>query len=350
VTATVNPTRARAGSPRWCRCGTRLARDRTGERCGVCEAAYRERWAVPPQVPADFWTHPPLAGALAARHMGRVLREYRCHPRHGDIAVPQDVVGGWLRLTQAQISRVENGSAGKNLDWLAGVARTLRIPADRLWFHLDGGDGGDAAPVVATVAPRSTVAPRTPNDLIRRARLARRSPSGSGRVLSRQEVADAVNASVFATCGVRTCLDDHYIGSLERGVTRWPRAHVRAALRSVLGAATDAEIGLFVIKNTGRRAEVTAPPVPAQPPQTPDAVAPQTGAAYRSEVASEPPTLHLSLSAGASFTIAFSDTGPGGTPPVRLVVSTAEEPHEIDQPWAEGARVYSMAAWRGRRG
>jgi len=91
-----------------------------------------------------------------------------------------------------------------------------------------------------------------PNDLLRQARLALRSPSGSGRVLSRQELAEAVNASVYAQTGRCCHLDAGYIGKLERGETRWPLAHYRAGLRAALGADTDADLGLFVIYGTRR--------------------------------------------------------------------------------------------------
>ncbi|MGA8115466.1 MAG: transcriptional regulator, partial [Actinocatenispora sp.] len=55
--------------------------------------------------------------------------------------------------------------------------------------------------------------------LLRQARLSHRSPSGSGRPLSRQELADAVNAAVHAARGGRTAsaIDANYIGKLERG-------------------------------------------------------------------------------------------------------------------------------------
>ena len=110
------------------------------------------------------------------------------------------------------------------------------------------------------------IAPRVPNGLIRQARQARRSPSGSGRVWSRQEVAEAVNAFVFEQTGRRCCLDGRYIGQLERGEIRWPSTHYRAGLRAVLGAATDAEIGLFVIHGAGRPDQAPAEAgVPAAP-------------------------------------------------------------------------------------
>jgi hypothetical protein len=38
-------------------------------------------------------------------------------------------------------------------------------------------------------------------------------------------------------------LDDHLIGKWERGVVRYPIREYRAALRAVLGADTDAELG-----------------------------------------------------------------------------------------------------------
>jgi transcriptional regulator with XRE-family HTH domain len=63
--------------------------------------------------------------------------------------------------------------------------------------------------------------------------------------MSRQELAEAVNAHVYATTGRRARLDAGYIGKLERGEHRWPRADHRQGLRAVLGVATDAEIGMY---------------------------------------------------------------------------------------------------------
>jgi len=77
--------------------------------------------------------------------MGRVIRAYRCHPWHGTAPLPQEAVGRWLNVTQCQISRLENGSPRTNLDWLRFVARTLRIPAGRLWFTLNGQTVDDEA-------------------------------------------------------------------------------------------------------------------------------------------------------------------------------------------------------------
>jgi transcriptional regulator with XRE-family HTH domain len=68
--------------------------------------------------------------------------------------------------------------------------------------------------------------------------------------MSRQELAEAVNAHVGATSGRRAHLDAGYIGKLERGEYRWPRADHRQGLRAVLGAATDAEIGLYNMRRS----------------------------------------------------------------------------------------------------
>ncbi|WP_327032722.1 XRE family transcriptional regulator [Micromonospora ureilytica] len=120
------------------RCGGRLARDNDSGRCTPCQAAERDRLSAPPTVPASFWEHEPLRQALVDRHLGRVIRAYRCHPYHGRVALPQTVVAGWLGITQAQLSRVENGPALVHLDRLAHWAQLIGIPASCLWFSLPG--------------------------------------------------------------------------------------------------------------------------------------------------------------------------------------------------------------------
>ncbi|MER7419382.1 hypothetical protein ABT346_21805 [Micromonospora peucetia] len=89
-------------------------------------------------VPASFWEHEPVRRALTERHLGRVIRAYRCHPYHGRVALPQTVVAGWLGITQAQLSRVENGPPLVHLDRLSHWAQLLRIPPRFLWFSLPG--------------------------------------------------------------------------------------------------------------------------------------------------------------------------------------------------------------------
>ncbi|MEU1813107.1 helix-turn-helix domain-containing protein [Micromonospora aurantiaca (nom. illeg.)] len=398
-----------------------------------------------------------MVEALAEQHMGRVVRAYRCHPWHGRTPLPQELVGDWLQLKQSQVSKLESGRPRKHLDWLKFVARTLRIPAEVLWFKLDGNKGGGAG-----VVP--TIAPRVPNELLRRARLARVSPSGSGRVLSRQELAEAVNAWVLTTYQRRVSVSGRSIGNLERGDTRWPAEWVRAGLRAVLDVETDAEIGLYIIQNFALPAAATDQAAPdALPPASEPAALPtapvnwdmvtdarrelgrllagwrqRTGLTQRalseqvrwarstvanvecgqevrrsfwegcdkavgargallaaadhvSDLAdrcraqetdegmrqcsaalatrtSEPdgtgagvvesdavgvgsvPTVHVTVSAGASVTLGFGGGGTVGGQPVRVVVTAAdEEPRDLDWPAADGARVYSLAAWRGRQ-
>lgn len=90
-----------------------------------------------PEPPAEFWEHPPLADALAARDMGAVIREYRGHPWHGRRCVPQAQVATWGGVTQGQLSRLENGrSKVRDLDRLIAWARALRIPGHLLWFTI----------------------------------------------------------------------------------------------------------------------------------------------------------------------------------------------------------------------
>ena len=82
-----------------------------------------------------------------------------------------------------------------------------------------------------------------PNWLLHQARLRLPSPSGSGRPMSRQELAEAVNTYLFERSKRVYALDAHYVGRLERGARRWPNADYRAGLRAVLGAQNDAELG-----------------------------------------------------------------------------------------------------------
>jgi hypothetical protein len=93
--------------------------------------------------------------------------------------------------------------------------------------------------------------------------------------LSRQELADLVNEYLFrhavkarwspgrrpgpdaraVTRPNSACIDAVYVGKLERGVIRWPALVVRAAFRNVLGAATDAELGFYIVRGLARSSE-----------------------------------------------------------------------------------------------
>jgi transcriptional regulator with XRE-family HTH domain len=82
-----------------------------------------------------------------------------------------------------------------------------------------------------------------PNECLRRARERVESSQTPGESLSRQELAELVNARVFERAGRVVELDANYVGKLERGQIRWPQADYRAGLRAVLGAGTDRELG-----------------------------------------------------------------------------------------------------------
>lgn len=137
-----------------------------------------------------------------------------------------------------------------------------------------------------------------PNDRLRRARERVESPNVRGECLSRQELAELVNAWVFEhTKDHRVVeLDAHYIAKLERGVIRWPQdSGRRAGFRAVLGVEMDAELGFrrprrsrstlvgvrrqrFIRVGLGAGAAAVAGPValaellPAQPARVPSVV------------------------------------------------------------------------------
>ncbi|MGH3809824.1 MAG: hypothetical protein ACRDRU_25030 [Pseudonocardiaceae bacterium] len=79
-----------------------------------------------------------MRDAFASRDMGTVLRAYRYHPVHGHKALPQETVSRWLgTVTQSQLSRVESGrNRVDTLGKLIHYARSLKMPADLLWFEL----------------------------------------------------------------------------------------------------------------------------------------------------------------------------------------------------------------------
>jgi transcriptional regulator with XRE-family HTH domain len=89
---------------------------------------------------------------------------------------------------------------------------------------------------------------RVPNDLLLAARLARRSPSGSGRPMSRQEVGEGVAAAIYAASGQVVSIGPEYIARLERGEMRWPSAARRAAFRAFFGVDSDAALGFFITR------------------------------------------------------------------------------------------------------
>ncbi|BCJ70695.1 XRE family transcriptional regulator [Catellatospora sp. IY07-71] len=89
------------------------------------------------------------------------------------------------------------------------------------------------------------------NNQLMAARLGRVSPSGSGRPMSRQEVADGANAAIARLCRERGTrpqmagLTANMIGAFERGERRWPSKEYRDGLTAFFGM-TPAELGLYI--------------------------------------------------------------------------------------------------------
>ncbi|MGW4240931.1 XRE family transcriptional regulator [Nocardia sp. NPDC004722] len=117
---------------RYCaRCGTALSQYNDETLCGACVSSILE----PPDLPIRFWLTDQMHDALATWHMGRVIFTYRTHPFHGR-PLGQELVASWLKLTQGQLSRLENGTAPEQLSKLRYWAETLKIPSELLWFKL----------------------------------------------------------------------------------------------------------------------------------------------------------------------------------------------------------------------
>lgn len=53
-------------------------------------------------------------------------------------ALNQELLGRWLGLTQARVSKVELGKAEQNLDTLRNYAKVLHLPHHMLWFDFPG--------------------------------------------------------------------------------------------------------------------------------------------------------------------------------------------------------------------
>jgi transcriptional regulator with XRE-family HTH domain len=138
-------------------CGSRLARDNTDTFCALCRKRARDAALRPPTVPPDFWDTDQLNNALASWHMGKVIRAYRHHPFHGPRPLAQELVGSWLGITQAQLSRIEQGRPIQDLDRLTRWAQTLHIPGEYLWFKLpDQRSTTDCTAAVASPSPALT--------------------------------------------------------------------------------------------------------------------------------------------------------------------------------------------------
>ena len=125
------------GNVRYCHtCGVRLASGRLTQ-CASCQQQAAGLALGPPDVGPGFWGTSLMREALGSWHIGQVIRAYRHHPHHGQRPLSQELVAGWLRLTQTQLSRIENGLPVKDLDKLTDWADTadpagpLVVPAAR---------------------------------------------------------------------------------------------------------------------------------------------------------------------------------------------------------------------------
>lgn len=134
------------------RCDARLALDNADRFCSACRAKAADALFKPPAFDRSFWADDHMTAALDSWHMGKVLAAYRTHPQHGR-TLSQELVAGWLNLTQAQLSRIESGRAPEELSKLIHWANVLGIPSDLLWFKLPS----DRRPAVRRTTPRRPV-------------------------------------------------------------------------------------------------------------------------------------------------------------------------------------------------
>ncbi|MGH3802095.1 MAG: helix-turn-helix domain-containing protein [Pseudonocardiaceae bacterium] len=84
------------------------------------------------------------------------------------------------------------------------------------------------------------------NDQLRAARERTASPAHPDECLTRQELAELVNAYIWDHHDKKVVeLNANYIGKIERGIIRWPSKLYREALRAILGVPTDAALGFI---------------------------------------------------------------------------------------------------------
>ncbi|SES27359.1 helix-turn-helix domain-containing protein [Actinokineospora terrae] len=134
------PDHAAAGERRCPGCGAALAAANTGRLCIKCHREHYDQLDKPPvDLGEDFFDTDEFRAAFESQHIGKVFRAYRYHMRHLWLfgkALNQELLGRWLGLTQAQISKLEKGKPEQNLETLRYYARTLHLPQHLLWFDL----------------------------------------------------------------------------------------------------------------------------------------------------------------------------------------------------------------------
>lgn len=123
-------------------CGAALAADNTARLCGRCHREQRDQLRTPPaHLRDEFFDTDEFRAAFASHHMGKVFKAYRNHPRHLQLfgkGLNQELLGRWLGLTQAQVSKLENGPPEENLKTLRNYAKILHLPQSMLWFDFPG--------------------------------------------------------------------------------------------------------------------------------------------------------------------------------------------------------------------
>jgi transcriptional regulator with XRE-family HTH domain len=107
-----------------------------------CYREQRDQLRTPPaQLRNEFFETDEFRSAFESQHIGKIFKAYRNHPRHLQLfgkALNQELLGRWLGLTQAQVSKLENGRPEQNLETLRNYAKILHLPQHLLWFDLPG--------------------------------------------------------------------------------------------------------------------------------------------------------------------------------------------------------------------
>ncbi|WP_410633821.1 helix-turn-helix domain-containing protein [Amycolatopsis sp. cmx-4-83] len=120
------------------KCGARMACDRVSNHCGSCLRLLITNEA--PVQPDEFWVTKSIQAALESRHFGCLFAAYR---KEASPRLSQAVLGRWLGLTQAQVSRLEmpGSRPPSDLVKLERWAKALRVPPGLLWFSVSHPSG-----------------------------------------------------------------------------------------------------------------------------------------------------------------------------------------------------------------
>lgn len=135
--------RAGSAARRCPKCGAQLALDNTATLCGRCRRQTRDDVLSPPKHLNDgFFETEDFRAAFASQDIGKVLKVYRNHPAHIKLygrAISQEIMGRWLEINQAQISRLESDDPPDlGIKTLRKYASKLDLPRHLLWFAFPG--------------------------------------------------------------------------------------------------------------------------------------------------------------------------------------------------------------------